>query len=184
MSLDASHRRVITLVCVGGSDSDGLKSIVDADQERRSSATVSPERHEAKLDRRPSCRIEGDIGPIDGRRLQLGARIGDRALGHIVKAFETGWRWVRSVLFRLATALCPLMEREQRNNPCDLVAAAMRGNAASIFMRLAMGDDSMLCQSSMRSSRRRNPRRPHRDRRRVDAPDTWGRCWDQKDSKS
>ena len=46
--------------------------------------------------------IEADIGPIEVVVYNLGAQIGDRALGDTsLKAFETGWRLGTFGLFRL-----------------------------------------------------------------------------------
>ena len=54
--------------------------------------------------------IEADIGPIEVVVYNLGAQIGDRALADTsYKAFEMGWRLGTFGLFRIASAVCPLM---------------------------------------------------------------------------
>lgn len=93
--------------------------------------------------------IEADIGPIEVAVYNLGAQIGDRALADTShKAFELGWRMGTFGLFRLASALCPLME--ERGHGAILVTsatAAMRGNAGQHSHAAAMGGRRMLCQS-------------------------------------
>ena len=82
-----------------------------------------------------------DIGPIEVVVYNLGAQIGDRALKDTSpKAFETGWRLGTFGLFRLASAVCPLMEA--RGKGTILVTsstAAMRGNAGQHSHAAAMG---------------------------------------------
>ena len=74
--------------------------------------------------------VEADIGPIEVAVYNLGAQIGDRSLAETShKVFELGWRLGTFGLFRLASAVCPLME--QRGRGTILVTsstAAMRGN--------------------------------------------------------
>src|SRR5260370_37412104 len=74
--------------------------------------------------------IEADIGPIEVVVYNLGAQIGDRALKDTsLKAFETGWRLGTFGLFRLESAVCPVMEA--RGKGIILVTsatAARRGN--------------------------------------------------------
>src|SRR5260370_14830031 len=93
--------------------------------------------------------IEADIGPIEVVVYNLGAQIGDRALKDTsLKAFETGWRLGTFGLFRLATVVCPLMEK--RGKGTILVTsstAAMRGNGGQHSHTAAMGGRRMLCQS-------------------------------------
>jgi NAD(P)-dependent dehydrogenase (short-subunit alcohol dehydrogenase family) len=56
--------------------------------------------------------VEAEIGPIEVVVFNLGAQIGDRALADTTyKAFELGWRLATFALFRLASAVCPLMEK-------------------------------------------------------------------------
>ena len=55
--------------------------------------------------------VEAEIGPIEVVVFNLGAQIGDRALKDTsYKVFELGWRMATFGLFRLASAVCPLME--------------------------------------------------------------------------
>jgi NAD(P)-dependent dehydrogenase (short-subunit alcohol dehydrogenase family) len=93
--------------------------------------------------------IEADLGPIEVVLYNLGAQIGDRALKDTsAKAFETGWRLGTFGLFRLASAVCPLME--VRGKGTILVTsstAAMRGNGGRHSHAAAMGGRRMLCQS-------------------------------------
>ena len=93
--------------------------------------------------------IEADIGPIEVAIYNLGAQIGDRSLKDTsAKAFEMGWRMGTFGLYRLASALCPLMEA--RNKGTILVTsstAAVRGNGGQHSHAAAMGGRRMLCQS-------------------------------------
>jgi NAD(P)-dependent dehydrogenase (short-subunit alcohol dehydrogenase family) len=132
------------------SDRDGLSTLVDAINEDGGSATgfllnaVEPNSIEDRV-----AAIEADIGPIEVAVYNLGAQIGDRALKDTsAKAFETGWRLGTFGLFRLASALCPLMEA--RGKGTILVTsstAAMRGNGGQHSHAAAMGGRRMLCQS-------------------------------------
>ena len=74
--------------------------------------------------------IEAEIGPIEVVVFNLGAQIGDRALADTsYKAFELGWRMATFALFRVASAVCPLMQK--RGSGTILVTsatAAVRGN--------------------------------------------------------
>jgi len=91
--------------------------------------------------------IEAGIGLTEVAVYNLGAQIGDRALKDTsTKAFET--RWGTFGLFRLASAVCPLMEG--RGKGTILVTsstAAMRGNGGQHSHAAAMGGRRMLCQS-------------------------------------
>ena len=93
--------------------------------------------------------VEKDIGPIEVMVYNLGAQIGDRALADTsYKAFEMGWRIATLGLFRVASSLCPLMEK--RGTGTILVTsatAAVRGNAGQHSHGAAMGGRRMLCQS-------------------------------------
>ncbi len=93
--------------------------------------------------------IEANVGPIEVVVYNLGAQIGDRALSDTTyKAFEMGWRMATFGLFRLASAVCPLME--QRGKGTILVTsatAAVRGNAGQHSHAAAMGGRRLLCQS-------------------------------------
>ena len=93
--------------------------------------------------------VEADIGPIEVAVYNLGAQIGDRSLAETShKVFELGWRLGTFGLFRMASAVCPLME--QRGRGTILVTsstAAMRGNQGQHSHAAAMGGRRMLCQS-------------------------------------
>lgn len=95
------------------------------------------------------ARIEADVGPIEVAVYNLGAQIGDRALAATTpRAFEMGWRLGTFGLFRLAQAVCPLME--ERGHGTILVTsatAAVRGNKGQHSHAAAMGGRRMLCQS-------------------------------------
>jgi NAD(P)-dependent dehydrogenase (short-subunit alcohol dehydrogenase family) len=93
--------------------------------------------------------VEAEIGPIEVVVYNLGAQIGDRALRDTsYKAFEVGWRLATFGLFRVASAVCPLME--ERGSGTLLVTsatAAVRGNAGQHSHAAAMGGRRMLCQT-------------------------------------
>jgi len=132
------------------SDLEGLNRLLDAIRGEGGSATgslldaVAADSIEAKV-----AEVEADIGPIEVVLYNLGAQIGDRALKDTsAKAFETGWRLGTFGLFRLASAVCPLME--VRGKGTILVTsstAAMRGNGGQHSHAAAMGGRRMLCQS-------------------------------------
>lgn len=93
--------------------------------------------------------VEAEIGPIEVVVFNLGAQIGDRALADTnYKAFERCWRLATFALFRIASAVCPLME--ERGHGTILVTsatAAVRGNKGQHAHAAAMGGRRMLCQS-------------------------------------
>jgi NAD(P)-dependent dehydrogenase (short-subunit alcohol dehydrogenase family) len=92
---------------------------------------------------------ESDIGPIEIVVFNLGAQIGDRALADTsYKSFEMCWQLATFCLFRIASSVCPSMEKRGRG--CILVTsstAAVRGNAGQHAHAAAMGGRRMLCQS-------------------------------------
>jgi NAD(P)-dependent dehydrogenase (short-subunit alcohol dehydrogenase family) len=132
------------------SDLEGLNRLVDAIKAEGGAATgflldaLATDSLETTV-----ARVEADIGPIEVVVYNLGAQIGDRALKDTsAKAFETGWRLGTFGLFRLASAVCPLMEA--RGKGTILVTsstAAMRGNGGQHSHAAAMGGRRMLCQS-------------------------------------
>ena len=129
---DALHRMIEGIENEGGSASGFiLNAIEDNSIEERVAA------------------IEADIGPIEIAVYNLGAQIGDRALKDTTyKAFEMGWRLGTFGLFRLASAMCPLME--ERGKGVILVTsatAAVRGNSGQHSHTAAMAGRRMLCQS-------------------------------------
>ena len=93
--------------------------------------------------------IEAEIGPIEVAVFNLGAQIGDRSLAQTsYKAFEMGWRMATFGLFRLASAVCPLMaERGHGTILVTSASAAMRGNGGQHSHAAAMGGRRMLCQT-------------------------------------
>lgn len=93
--------------------------------------------------------VERDIGPIDVVLFNLGAQIGDRALADTsCKVFELGWRMATFALFRLASAVTPLMEARGKGTILVTSAtAAVRGNAGQHSHAAAMGGRRMLCQT-------------------------------------
>jgi NAD(P)-dependent dehydrogenase (short-subunit alcohol dehydrogenase family) len=93
--------------------------------------------------------VEAEIGPIEVVVFNLGAQIGDRALRDTsYKAFEIGWRLATFGLFRMASAVCPLMERRARGTILVTSAtAAVRGNGGQHSHAAAMGGRRMLCQT-------------------------------------
>ncbi|MEJ2132440.1 MAG: SDR family NAD(P)-dependent oxidoreductase [Gammaproteobacteria bacterium] len=131
-------------------DEKGLNKLVDEIQSDGGSATgfllnaAEPDSIEDRV-----AAVEADIGPIEVAVFNLGAQIGDRDLADTsYKAFEMGWRLATFALFRLASALFPLME--QRGAGTLLVTsatAAVRGNAGQHSHAAAMGGRRMLCQS-------------------------------------
>ncbi len=132
------------------SDLDGLNKLVDEIKADGGSATgyllnaIDPDSIEHRV-----AAIEAEIGPIEVVIYNLGAQIGDRPLKDTsLKAFETGWRLGTFGLFRLAQAVCPLMEA--RGKGTILVTsstASVRGNAGQHSHAAAMGGRRMLCQT-------------------------------------
>ena len=93
--------------------------------------------------------VEADIGPIEVAVYNLGAQIGDRSLAETShKVFELGWRLATFGLFRMASAVCPLMAGRGRGSLLVTSStAAMRGNKGQHSHASAMGGRRMLCQS-------------------------------------
>ncbi|MBV1879124.1 MAG: SDR family NAD(P)-dependent oxidoreductase [Pseudomonadales bacterium] len=95
------------------------------------------------------AQVEQDIGPIEVVVFNLGAQIGDRSLADTsYKAFELGWQMATFALFRLASAVMPLMLARGKGTVLVTSAtAAMRGNAGQHSHAAAMGGRRLLCQS-------------------------------------
>ncbi len=93
--------------------------------------------------------VEADIGPIEVVVYNLGAQVGDRALKDTsYKVFELGWRMATFGLFRVASAVCPLMEARGKGTILVTAAtAAVRGNKGQHSHAAAMGGRRMLCQT-------------------------------------
>ncbi len=126
------RKLVASVESAGGSASGYLLNAVEADSiEERVAA------------------VEAEIGPIEVVVFNLGAQIGDRALGDTsYKVFEMGWRLATFSLFRVASAVCPLMEKRGKGTILVTSAtAAVRGNAGQHSHAAAMGGRRMLCQT-------------------------------------
>lgn len=132
------------------SDEDGLRKLVDAIEKEGGAASgfllnaVEPGSLEDRI-----AAVEAEIGPIEVVVYNLGAQIGDRPLADTsYKAFELGWRMATFGLFRVASAVCPLMEERGKGTILVTSAtAAMRGNKGQHSHAAAMGGRRMLCQS-------------------------------------
>jgi len=123
------------------SDEDGLNRMVAEIQESGGSASgfLLNAAEEGTIEERVAA-VEADIGPIEVVVYNLGAQIGDRALkatSH--KAFEMGWRLGTFGLFRVASAVFPLMEARGKGTLLVTSAtAAMRGNGGQHSHSAAM----------------------------------------------
>lgn len=132
------------------SDEDGLNAMVKAIQDEGGSASgfllnaVEADTIEERV-----AAVEADIGPIEVAVYNLGAQIGDRPLaGTTYKAFEIGWRLGTFGLFRLASAVTPLMtDRGKGTILVTSATAAVRGNGGQHSHAAAMAGRRMLCQS-------------------------------------
>ena len=93
--------------------------------------------------------VEANIGPIEVVVFNLGAQVGDRALGDTsYKVFERGWRMATFALFRTAVSVCPHMEKRGKGTILVTAStAAMRGNAGQHSHAAAMAGRRMLCQT-------------------------------------
>ena len=93
--------------------------------------------------------VEANIGPIKVVVFNLGAQVGDRALGDTsYKVFERGWRMATFALFRTAVSVCPHMEKRGKGTILVTAStAAMRGNAGQHSHAAAMAGRRMLCQT-------------------------------------
>jgi len=132
------------------SDEDGLKRLVgDIEKDGgRASGYLLDATMENTLEDRVAA-VEADIGPIEVVVYNLGAQIGDRALAATsYRAFELGWRLGTFGLFRLASTVCPLMEKRGKGTVLVTSAtASVRGNKGQHSHTAAMGGRRMLCQS-------------------------------------
>ncbi len=93
--------------------------------------------------------VEAEIGPIEVVVFNLGAQVGNRPLADTsYKTFELGWRMATFALFRVASAVCPLMAARGKGTLLVTSAtSAMRGNSGQHSHAAAMGGRRMLCQS-------------------------------------
>ena len=132
------------------SDKEGLDKLVSGIKSEGGSASgfllnaVEPDSIEECV-----ATVEAEVGPIEVVLFNLGAQIGDRALADTsYKAFEMGWRLATFGLFRLASAVCPLMqERGKGTILVTSATAAVRGNSGQHSHAAAMGGRRMLCQT-------------------------------------
>ncbi len=132
------------------SDEEGLRTLVENIEKEGGSASgfllnaIEPEVIENCV-----ANVEAEIGPIEVVVFNLGAQIGDRALKDTpYRAFEMGWRLATFGLFRVASAVCPLMEERGKGTILVTSAtAAVRGNAGQHSHAAAMGGRRMLCQT-------------------------------------
>ncbi len=131
-------------------DADGLQRMVASIEEDGGSASgyLLNAVDENSIEERVAA-VESDVGPIEVVVYNLGAQIGDRALADTnYKAFEMGWRMGTFGLFRLASAVCPLMqERGKGTILVTSATAAVRGNGGQHSHAAAMGGRRMLCQT-------------------------------------
>ena len=161
------------------SDQNGLNKLVADIQAQGGDASgfllnaIQPDTIEQMVEN-----VEKDIGPIQVVVYNLGAQIGDRSLAETsYKAFEMGWRIATQGLFRVASSVCPLMEkRGQGTIIVTSATAAVRGNAGQHSHAAAMGGRRMLCQSL---NAEMGPKGIHVAHElidgAVDAPDTLGK---------
>jgi NAD(P)-dependent dehydrogenase (short-subunit alcohol dehydrogenase family) len=119
------------------SDEAGLARLVQEVEDEGGSASgyllnaVEPDALEDRI-----AAVEADIGPIEVVVFNLG------------KTFELGWRMATFALFRVASAVCPLMiERGGGTLLVTSATAAVRGNKGQHSHAAAMGGRRMLCQS-------------------------------------
>jgi NAD(P)-dependent dehydrogenase (short-subunit alcohol dehydrogenase family) len=132
------------------SDKEGLDKLVADIENEGGSATgfllnaIEPDVIEEQI-----AQVEAEIGPIEVVVFNLGAQIGDRDLADTsAKAFEMGWRLATFGLYRVASAVCPLMvERGKGTILVTSATAAVRGNAGQHSHAAAMGGRRMLCQT-------------------------------------
>lgn len=131
-------------------DREGLDRLVDTIKSDGGSATgFLLDATQANAIEERVAAVEADIGPIELVLYNLGAQIGDRPLKDTtLKAFETGWRIGTFGLFRLASAVCPLMVARGRGTILVTSStAAVRGNSGQHSHAAAMGGRRMLCQT-------------------------------------
>ncbi len=132
------------------SDEAGLRKMVESiEGEGGSASGFLLNAAEADSIEERLAAVEAGIGPIEVVVFNLGAQIGDRPLRDTsYKAFELGWRLATFGLFRVASAVCPLMEERGKGTILVTSAtAAVRGNAGQHSHAAAMGGRRMLCQT-------------------------------------
>lgn len=164
------------------SDEEGLQKLVADIEDSGGKATgyLLDATKENAIEERVA-QVEAEIGPIEVVLFNLGAQVGNRSLKDTsYKVFELGWRMATFALFRLASAVCPLME--ERGHGTILVTsatAAVRGNAGQHSHAAAMGGRRMLCQSLNAEFAPKGIHVAHiLIDGAVDAPDTLGKMMD------
>ena len=170
------------------SDEQGLARLVGDIEQAGGSASgyILNAVHENSIEERVAA-VEAEIGPIEVVVYNLGAQIGNRALGDTpYKAFELGWRMATLGLFRTASVVCPLMETRGKGTILVTSAtAAMRGNAGQHSHAAAMGGRRMLCQSLNAELAQKGIHIAHiLIDGAVDAPDTLGKILGRKISRT
>lgn len=132
------------------SDEDGLNRLVDEikAQGGEASGQLLNIVEEGSVENLVAS-IEQDTGPIGVAVYNLGAQIGNRPLADTpAKTFELGWRMGCFGLYRLASALMPLMvARGEGVLLVTSATSAVRGNAGQHSHAAAMGGRRMLCQT-------------------------------------
>ncbi len=161
------------------SDQEGLNRMVEDIRDGGGSASgfLLNVAEENAIESRVAA-VEAEIGPIEVVAYNIGAQIGDRALADTsYKAFELGWRLGTFGLFRLASAVCPLMvERGKGTILVTSATAAVRGNGGQHSHAAAMGGRRMLCQTLNAEFASRGIHVAHiLIDGAVDAPDTLGK---------
>ena len=132
------------------SDEEGLKKLVESVEKEGGSASgyiinaVKDDCIENVV-----SEIESELGSIEVVIYNLGAQVGDRSLADTsYKTFELGWRMATFGLFRLASSVCPLMEKRGKGTfIVTSSTASVRGNGGQHSHAAAMGGRRMLCQS-------------------------------------
>ena len=131
-------------------EQEGLnRSVADIENEGGSASgfllnAVEPDGIEERV-----ADVEANVGPIEVVVFNLGAQIGNRALGETsYKVFERSWRMATFALFRTAASVCPHMEKRGKGTILVTAStAAMRGNAGQHSHAAAMAARRMLCQT-------------------------------------
>ena len=132
------------------SDEEGLQKLVDqiGDAGGEASGRLLDAADDGSIEELIE-QVERDVGPTECAMYNLGAQIGNRTLANTPhKTFELGWRLGTFGLFRLASALTPLMvERGSGTILVTSATAAVRGNTGQHSHAAAMGGRRMLCQT-------------------------------------
>jgi NAD(P)-dependent dehydrogenase (short-subunit alcohol dehydrogenase family) len=132
------------------SDQQGLERLIDDIEAAGGSASgfLMNAVDEGSIEERVA-QVESEVGPIEVVVFNLGAQVGNRLLADTsYKTFELGWRMATFALFRVASAVCPLMAARGKGTLLVTSAtSAVRGNAGQHSHAAAMGGRRMLCQT-------------------------------------